>query len=92
MMFTNRSISKEESQRSKIWSQIFANDLGWKNLEHQSCRSQEVIQLCSSKLFHLNSFKLPNMHLNSFKFEIQILQMTSNGETHNIKGVYIKKL
>ena len=36
---------------SQIWNWNFANDLGSKNLQHQSCRSRKVMKLCSSNFF-----------------------------------------
>ena len=53
-----------------FWS--VSNDLGWRNSQHQSCRSRKVKKLCSSQLFYLNSFRISNMCLNfsnlKFKF------------------------
>ena len=40
---------------SQIWNSNFANNLGSKNLQHQSCRSRKVIRICSSIIFYLNS-------------------------------------
>ena len=35
----------------------------WRNDQHKNCRSWEVIQLCSSKLFDLNLFRASNFDL-----------------------------
>jgi hypothetical protein len=37
----------------KIYNLNFSNDLGWRNDQNKNYRSQKVMQLCSSQLFHL---------------------------------------
>jgi hypothetical protein len=36
----------------------FVNVLEWRNLQYESCVSQEVMKLCIWQLFHLKSFTI----------------------------------
>jgi len=41
------SINGRRRVKLRIEIQFFSNDLGWRNDQNESCRSQEVKQLCS---------------------------------------------
>ena len=45
-----------------ICEQYYYYYVGWTNDQNKLCRSWEVIQLCSWKVFHLNSFRASKIH------------------------------
>ena len=73
-----------------FWS--VSNDLGWRNSQHQSCRSQKVKKLCSSQLFYLNSFRILNMCLNFSNLKFKFCKRPRIKKTYNIKVVDLEKL
>ena len=76
MLFTNliylSSSFMKLYERCRFCEHRYYRFVEWRNDQNKSCRSWQVIQLCSWKLFHLNSFRLPKLRLNfsnlKFKF------------------------
>ena len=48
--------------KKSIFFMNLSNDLGWRNDLNQSCSTQKDIKLYRSNFFHLNSFRVSNMH------------------------------
>ena len=56
----------KESICSIVICVVVEKDLRWTNHQNKSCRSQKVIQLCSSDLFYLKSFWCWNIWFTRF--------------------------
>ena len=73
------------------WTSNFINDLGWRNFQNESCRSQKVMKVCGFQFF-LKSFRLPKLRLNFSNLKSIFFEVPSDGETAKIKVVDLKML
>jgi hypothetical protein len=71
----------------KICEECYYHYTGWPNDQNKSFSSSKVIELCSWTIFNLNYFCQDKVHLDFWNVKIWTFQMTSNGETLNIKVV-----
>ena len=50
-------------ERCRFYEQRYCRFVKWRNDQNKLCRSWEVIQLCSWKVFHFNSFRASKIAL-----------------------------
>ena len=50
-------------ERCRFYEQRYCRFVKWRNDQNKLCRSWEVMQLCSWKVFHLNSFRASKIAL-----------------------------
>ena len=60
---TFMKLIQEIWERCRFYEQRYCRFVKWRNDQNKLCRSWEVIQLCSWKVFHLNSFRASKIAL-----------------------------